>query len=290
VGFGLHHLQVSANFHLLAPRASNGAGHKSVTNRTWSDLSTFGEPDLFRFHCAGFWAAALAPGQLLHYAEGGCMLLYDAFLSVDGMFPSMCAQLPAVYLLQHAQAVLFVLLSASAHAFSPPVGFTAPSLSTTRSGAMYRQPFVPTPSPGLRTGTELDMFGWLKEAFSNEAYAKPAEGVKANAKHILVKNLEECTDLKSQVESGAMTFEDAARQFSTCPSSSQGGSLGNFKPGMMVPEFDNAVFGANSEGIRSPVGEVLGPVETKFGFHLIKIMSRSMPSKNVNGAFTDEVA
>ena len=34
VGFGLHHLQVSANFHLLAPRASNGAGHKSVTNRT----------------------------------------------------------------------------------------------------------------------------------------------------------------------------------------------------------------------------------------------------------------
>lgn len=87
-----------------------------------------------------------------------------------------------------------------------------------------------------------------------------------------------------------MTFEDAARQFSTCPSSREGGSLGSFKPGMMVAEFDDAVFGADSEsGVRNPVGAVLGPVETKFGYHLIRIESRNMPSKNVNGAFTTEV-
>ena len=97
---------------------------------------------------------------------------------------------------------------------------------------------MPTPSPGLRAGTERNLFGWLKEAFANEAYSAPAEGVKANAKHILVKSLEDCTQIKDQVESGAMTFEDAARQFSTCPSKNEGGSLGNFKPGMMVPEFD----------------------------------------------------
>jgi peptidyl-prolyl cis-trans isomerase C len=151
--------------------------------------------------------------------------------------------------------------------------------------------FAPNPSPSLRTGTELDLFGWLKDAFANEAYAPPAEGVKANAKHILVKNLELCNQIKAQVASGATTFEDAALQYSTCPSRNEGGSLGNFKPGMMVAEFDKAVFGADSEsGKRNPVGEVVGPVETQFGFHLIKIMSRNMPSKTVNGAFTEEVA
>eukprot|EP00961_Rhodomonas_salina_P045774 614596-Rhodomonas_salina.1 len=134
------------------------------------------------------------------------------------------------------------------------------------------------------------MFGWLKDAFANGEYAPPAEGVKATASHILVKSLEDITEIKAQVDGGTMTFADAAREFSTCPSSSKGGSLGSFKPGMMVPEFDQAVFGANSEGIRSPVGDVLGPVQTKFGYHLIRIESRNMPSKNVNGAFTEEKA
>ena len=150
---------------------------------------------------------------------------------------------------------------------------------------------MPAASPGLQrtAATELDMFGWLKEAFANEAYAPPAEGVKATARHILVKNLEDINEIKARLDSGATTFEDAARDFSTCPSSREGGSLGSFKPGMMVAEFDQAVFGSDAvTGARSPVGEVLGPVETKFGYHLIRIESRNMPSKNVNGAFTTE--
>ena len=57
---------------------------------------------------------------------------------------------------------------------------------------------------------------------------------------------------------------------------------------MMVPEFDQAVFGNDAEGKRNPVGAILGPVETKFGFHLIRIESRNMGSKVVNGAFTEE--
>jgi len=189
-------------------------------------------------------------------------------------------------------AVALLMLAVSASAFSPPaVGRSAPLGPGLKQVAPVRPPtFVPTPSPGLRAGTERNLFGWLKEAFANEAYSAPAEGVKANAKHILVKSLEDCTQIKDQVESGAMTFEDAARQFSTCPSKNEGGSLGNFKPGMMVPEFDQAVFGADSEGKRSPVGVVLGPVQTQFGYHLIKIMTRNMPSKTVNGAFTEEVA
>ena len=138
------------------------------------------------------------------------------------------------------QVALLVACAASANAFSP----SAPGLAgARRAGVAYvsrRQPFVPAASPGLlRTAaTELDMFGWLKEAFANEAYAPPAEGVKATARHILVKNLEDINEIKARLDSGATTFEDAARDFSTCPSSREGGSLGSFKPGMMVAEFD----------------------------------------------------
>ena len=136
------------------------------------------------------------------------------------------------------QVAVLVACAASAHAFSP----SAPGLTTLgRTGAGHvsgRQPFVPVAAPVLRAGTQLDMFGWLKEAFANEPYSPPAEGVKATARHILVKNLEDCNSIKAQLESGATTFENAARDFSTCPSSREGGSLGSFKPGMMVAEFD----------------------------------------------------
>ena len=138
------------------------------------------------------------------------------------------------------QVALLVACAASANAFSP----SAPGLAgARRAGVAYvsgRQPFVPAASPGLQrtAATELDMFGWLKEAFANEAYAPPAEGVKATARHILVKNLEDINEIKARLDSGATTFEDAARDFSTCPSSREGGSLGSFKPGMMVAEFD----------------------------------------------------
>ena len=138
------------------------------------------------------------------------------------------------------QVALLVACAASANAFSP----SAPGLAgARRAGVAYvsgRQPFVPAASPGLLrpSTTELDMFGWLKEAFANEAYAPPAEGVKATARHILVKNLEDINEIKARLDSGATTFEDAARDFSTCPSSREGGSLGSFKPGMMVAEFD----------------------------------------------------
>jgi peptidyl-prolyl cis-trans isomerase C len=184
-------------------------------------------------------------------------------------------------------AVCLTLLAGSAHAFSPAALGLSPK-SLRHAAPIETRTFVPTPSPTLRAGTELDMFGWLKDAFSNQAFEPPAEGVRATARHILVKDLEAITEIKAKIDSGEMTMENAARQFSTCPSSAQEGSLGSFKPGMMVPEFDQAVFGNDAEGKRNPVGAVLGPVETKFGFHLIRIESRNMGSKVVNGAFTEE--
>jgi len=89
---------------------------------------------------------------------------------------------------------------------------------------------------------------------------------KASARHILVSNEVQCADLKAQIEAGA-DFADLARQHSSCPSGGQGGDLGSFGPGQMVPEFDKVVFSA-------PVGEVQGPVKTQFGYHLLEVTSR----------------
>lgn len=88
----------------------------------------------------------------------------------------------------------------------------------------------------------------------------------ASARHILVGTSEQCNDLKGQIENGS-SFEDLAKEHSQCPSGAQGGALGTFGPGQMVREFDEVVFSA-------PIGEVQGPVETQFGFHLVEVTER----------------
>lgn len=90
---------------------------------------------------------------------------------------------------------------------------------------------------------------------------------KATARHILVDSEEICLELKKEIEEGA-DFGDVAKKHSSCPSGGQGGDLGEFGPGMMVPEFDKVVFSA-------PVNTVQGPVKTQFGYHLLEVTSRS---------------
>ena len=89
---------------------------------------------------------------------------------------------------------------------------------------------------------------------------------KATARHILVETQEQCEDLKTQIESGT-DFTEVARQHSKCPSEQRGGDLGEFGTGQMVPEFDQVVFSKE-------LGQVHGPVQTQFGYHLIEITSR----------------
>lgn len=79
--------------------------------------------------------------------------------------------------------------------------------------------------------------------------------------------MDTCNDLKSQIESGS-DFEEIAKEYSKCPSGKNGGDLGEFGPGQMVPEFDEVVF-------KAEVGKVHGPAKTDFGYHLIEITDRT---------------
>ena len=89
----------------------------------------------------------------------------------------------------------------------------------------------------------------------------------ATARHILVETEEKCLELKNRIEAGE-DFAAVARENSACPSRAQGGDLGSFGPGMMVPEFDRVVFSAD-------VNTLQGPVKTQFGYHLLEVTDRS---------------
>ena len=85
------------------------------------------------------------------------------------------------------------------------------------------------------------------------------------ASHILVDTKDEAEKIKDDIESGKISFEDAAAKYSKCPSGRRsGGDLGGFGRGQMVKPFEDAAFSA-------PVGEITEPVQTQFGYHLIKV-------------------
>jgi peptidyl-prolyl cis-trans isomerase C len=94
-----------------------------------------------------------------------------------------------------------------------------------------------------------------KEAFN--------EGEQVSARHILVDSLDKAQEIVEKINDG-MTFSDAARIFSSCPSKEQGGSLGYFGRGMMVPEFEDAAFTLEK-------GVISQPVKTQFGYHIIVV-------------------
>ena len=96
-------------------------------------------------------------------------------------------------------------------------------------------------------------------------FAVPAQ---MHAHHILVKEEEAAKSLLATLEKEPAKFEEVAKASSICPSSQQGGDLGDFSEGQMVPEFENACKGAE-------IGKIVGPVKTQFGYHLIRVDKRT---------------
>jgi len=76
--------------------------------------------------------------------------------------------------------------------------------------------------------------------------------------------LEEIIEIKQEIESGSVSFEDAAMRYSEDGSANRGGDLGTFDRNRMVPEFTEVAFSL-------PVGQISDPVKTKFGYHLIEV-------------------
>jgi hypothetical protein len=95
------------------------------------------------------------------------------------------------------------------------------------------------------------------------------ETTEAHARHILVADETIAKEIIKQIQDGA-DFAKMAAQYSTDTSNKDnGGDLGTFAPGRMVPEFDAAVFDPNAK-----IGLVTQPVKTQFGYHIIEILSR----------------
>lgn len=89
---------------------------------------------------------------------------------------------------------------------------------------------------------------------------------KVHAAHILVANKSQAQALKNRIKGGE-TFGSVAKKYSACPSGAYGGDLGYFERGKMVKEFENAAFNL-------PAGEISDPIETEFGWHIIKVIDK----------------
>jgi len=87
-----------------------------------------------------------------------------------------------------------------------------------------------------------------------------------HAYHILVSTKEEADTIKKELDAGG-NFQELAKDFSTCPSGVNGGDLGWFGKGMMIQEFEDAVFALN-------VNEISEPVQTQFGWHIILVIAK----------------
>lgn len=87
-----------------------------------------------------------------------------------------------------------------------------------------------------------------------------------SAAHILVPREEDAQKILARIQKGE-DFGELAKRFSRCPSKNKGGKLGWFNKGDMVPEFENAAFNGKK-------GEVVGPVKTEFGYHIILIIDQ----------------
>jgi len=83
------------------------------------------------------------------------------------------------------------------------------------------------------------------------------------ASHILVKTRPEAVKIRKEIVNGNISFEDAARQYSLCPSGQRGGDLGFFNRKQMVSQFSDTAFDLK-------VGQISDPVGTQFGWHIIK--------------------
>jgi peptidyl-prolyl cis-trans isomerase C len=120
----------------------------------------------------------------------------------------------------------------------------------------------------------------IEQAYK-DTYDSAEEETEYKASHILVETEEEAKAIVADLEGGA-DFAATAQEKSTGPSGPNGGSLGWFGKGMMVPEFEEAV-------VALEVGAISAPVQTQFGWHVIKLEETRIKEAPALDAVRDEL-
>ena len=126
-----------------------------------------------------------------------------------------------------------------------------------------RRPSAPKRSARSRPPA-MGLFDSIKQAFDGIDDPKSCYAL-----HILLKTRADALQLKQEIDEGEISFGDAARRYSSCPSAGKGGSLGQFAPGEMTAAFDALVFDPETV-----VGDV-NVCSTQFGTHLVKVLERT---------------
>lgn len=116
------------------------------------------------------------------------------------------------------------------------------------------------------TITEADI-----QAAYDARFADAAEVEEFNAAHLLVATQEEAAAAKERIDGGA-AFADVARDVSTGPTGPNGGNLGWFGKGAMVPAFEDQITSLE-------IGAVSDPFETQFGWHVATLLEKRVQSQ-----------
>ncbi len=142
----------------------------------------------------------------------------------------------------------------------------------------------------------IDMEAKVSEDEAKAAYlADPEKYRILRASHILItaesgdnadaEALAKAEDLLRQLQKDPSEFEELAKTESKCPSGQNGGALGEFSRGQMVPEFEEAAFALTEPGSFSP-----SPVKTNFGYHIIRLDGVGTEESSVKAAKEELVA
>lgn len=119
------------------------------------------------------------------------------------------------------------------------------------------------------------------ENFYNDNKDKYVTAEVLRASHILVPSKEEAKNILQELSNGK-NFEDMARAKSIDPTAQNGGDIGYFPKGQLMPEFENACCRLN-------IGGVTDAVKTKLGWHVIKLTGRKAPETKTLEEVTDDI-